>query len=177
MPTATEGSCRPTDSTRDRDIQDDVANHVGSTRILRNAGALETADREERIDDWLDEHGIAEGWHYAPTFAEAGSTSVAATSLDVPQGGAAKHRSVLQRAVGWLKDSVDTELRLREIIDASKRMSALLAGAKQYSQMDRGAYQRVDVHELLRSTLLMFDGRVGANSEIRSRHRVGSVTA
>ena len=59
----------------------------------------------------------------------------------------------LQSAIGWLKYTIDNELLMNEIAEASKRISALLAGAKQYSQMDRGAYQSADVHELLHSTL------------------------
>ena len=42
---------------------------------------------------------------------------------------------------------------MNEIAEASKRISALLAGAKQYSQMDRAPYQSADIHELLHSTL------------------------
>jgi len=50
---------------------------------------------------------------------------------------------------------------MNQIAEASKRISALLAGAKQYSQMDRAPYQSTDVHELLHSTLMMFGDRIG----------------
>ena len=50
---------------------------------------------------------------------------------------------------------------MNEIAEASKRISALLAGAKQYSQMDRAPYQSADVHELLRSTIMMFGDKIG----------------
>jgi hypothetical protein len=59
----------------------------------------------------------------------------------------------LRGAVGWLKYTIETELLLNQIAEASKRISALLAGAKQYSQMDRAPYQTADVHELLHSTV------------------------
>ncbi len=155
------------------DVQKEAADRVGASKN-RDTSALETADREERIGDWLDEHGIA-GWDYAPTFVEAGldvdwlqrvSSTVESDHPDETDETGESRTGALQRAVEWLKESVDTELRVREIIEASKRISALLAGAKQYSQMDRGTYQRVDVHELLRSTLMMFDGRIGADSDI-----------
>ena len=67
----------------------------------------------------------------------------------------------LQSAIGWLKYTIDNELRMNEIAEASKRISALLAGAKQYSQMDRGSYQSANVHELLRSTIMMFGDKIG----------------
>ena len=56
---------------------------------------------------------------------------------------------------------------MNQIAEASKRISALLAGAKQYSQMDRAAYQVADVHELLHSTLMMFGDKVGKDKPIK----------
>ncbi|MGY4647269.1 ATP-binding protein [Mycobacterium sp. URHB0021] len=149
-------------------IQDDVAEHVGTSTLLE-LSPLESSDREEQISAWLDDHAVAGGWDYAPTFVDAGLDvgwldRVWAT-IRPPQGGSAG--GVLQGAVDWLKHTIDTELRMREITEASKRISALLAGAKQYSQMDRGDYQYVDVHELLRSTLLMFDTRLSQTGPIR----------
>ena len=44
-------------------------------------------------------------------------------------------------------------------------ISALLAGAKQYSQMDRAPYQSADIHELLKSTLMMFGDKVGMDKD------------
>jgi signal transduction histidine kinase len=48
---------------------------------------------------------------------------------------------------------------MNQIGEASKRISALVADAKQYSQMDRASFQVADVHELLRSTLAIFADR------------------
>jgi signal transduction histidine kinase len=128
-------------------------------------GGLELSDREERIGEWLERHGVAGSWDYAPTFAEAG---LDVAWLDRMSGADGKPVSpqVLQTAVEGLADSMEGELRLRDIRDASKRMSALLEAAKHYSQMDRGDFQQVDLHELLDSTLSMFDGRVGPGSDI-----------
>jgi signal transduction histidine kinase len=145
-------------------IQDEVAEQVAKSN-REELSALESTDREEQLGDWLDDHGIIGGWDYAPTFVEAGLDidwleRVSATVEDASgDGGAAT--PMLQSAIGWLKYTIDTELRMQEIAEASKRISALLAGAKQYSQMDRGAYQSANVHELLRSTMMMFGDKVG----------------
>lgn len=40
---------------------------------------------------------------------------------------------------------------MNQILEASKRISALVADAKQYSQLDRAPFQVTNVHELLRS--------------------------
>lgn len=144
-------------------IQDEVAEQVAKAN-REELTALESSDREEQLGDWLDDHGIIGGWDYAPTFVEAGLDidwleRVSASVEDALADGDAT--TMLQSAIGWLKYTIDTELRMQEIAEASRRISALLAGAKQYSQMDRGAYQSADVHELLRSTMMMFGDKLG----------------
>lgn len=140
-------------------IQDEVAEQVSKSKA-QNLTALEASDREDQIGDWLDDHDIINGWDYAPTFVEAGLDTdwlerVSASIDDVDASAS------LQSAIGWLKYTIDTELLMNQIAEASKRISALLAGAKQYSQMDRAPYQSADVHELLHSTLMMFGDRIG----------------
>ena len=144
-------------------IQDQVAEQVAKSRDVE-LSSLETSDREEHIGDWLEEHGIVGAWDYAPTFVEAGLDidwleRVSALVDDVDA------TASLQSAIGWLKYTIDNELRMNEIAEASRRISALLAGAKQYSQMDRGAYQNADVHELLRSTVMMFGDKLGTEGK------------
>uniref|UniRef100_UPI001F0F4635 sensor histidine kinase n=1 Tax=Mycolicibacterium sp. CR10 TaxID=2562314 RepID=UPI001F0F4635 len=75
--------------------------------------------------------------------------------------------ATLPGAIGWLKYTIDNELLMNQIAEASKRISALLAGAKQYSQMDRAPYQTADVHELLHSTLMMFGGKIGKDTPVK----------
>ncbi|WP_304117614.1 ATP-binding protein [Mycolicibacterium bacteremicum] len=140
-------------------IQDQVAEQVAKNKDLELT-ALEASDREDELGDWLEDHGIAGAWDYAPTFVEAGLDTdwlerVSALVDDLDS------TASLQGAIGWLKYTIDNELRMNEIAEASKRISALLAGAKQYSQMDRGSYGNADVHELLRSTIMMFGDKIG----------------
>jgi signal transduction histidine kinase len=141
-------------------MQDQVAEQVAKNKGLE-LSALEASDREDELGDWLEDHDIVGAWDYAPTFVEAGLDTdwlerVAAVIED------ADSTASLQGAIGWLKYTIDNELRMNEIAEASKRISALLAGAKQYSQMDRGSYGSADVHELLRSTIMMFGDKIGA---------------
>ncbi|MCW2513255.1 MAG: histidine kinase [Mycobacterium sp.] len=140
-------------------IQNEVAEHVAKTRDVE-LSALEASDLEDKIGDWLDAHDIVGAWDYAPTFVDANLDTdwlerVSAQLEDV------QAKASMQSAFGWLKYTIDNELRMNEIAEASKRISALLADAKQYSQMDRGAYGSANVHELLRSTIMMFGDKVG----------------
>jgi signal transduction histidine kinase len=117
---------------------------------------LEASDREDEISDWLDDHGIEDGWRLAPTFVQAG--------LDVEwleQVAASVGEEILPSAVGWLNYTVETELLMDEIDDSTTRISSLVGAAKQYSQLDRAPFQNADVHELLDSTLMMLSGKIG----------------
>lgn len=117
---------------------------------------LEAADREDAVDEWFGEHGIDDSWRYAATLVEAG--------LDVSwldRVAAIVAPASLECAISWLKQFIDSDMRIREIAEAGTRIAALVNGAKPYSQMDRGPYQSIDVHEMLRSTVLMFGDRIG----------------
>jgi signal transduction histidine kinase len=116
---------------------------------------MEASDREDAIADWLDEHGIADGWELAPVFVQAGLDTgwldYVAAAVDEP---------TLEGALRWLNYTVDTELLMNEIADSTTRISTLVGAAKQYSQLDRAPYQVVDVHELLDSTLMMLGSKI-----------------
>ena len=146
-------------------IQEEVAEQVAKSKS-QELSALEASDREDAVGDWLEDHGIVYAWDYAPTFVEAGLDTDwlerIAASVDEVDATAS-----LQGALGWLRYTIDTEQRMNEIAEASSRISALLAGAKQYSQMDRAPYQSANVHDLLRSTIMMFGEKVGKDKPIK----------
>ncbi|MEY9810447.1 ATP-binding protein [Streptomyces albogriseolus] len=134
------------------EIQERTAERVAKAPAL---SPLEASDREDLLSDWLDDHGVTEGWRIAPTFVQAG--------LDVgwlEQVAAAVDEETLPSAVGWLNYTVETELLMDEIQDSAARISHLVDAAKQYSQLDRAPFQVADVHELLDSTLLMLSGKL-----------------
>jgi signal transduction histidine kinase len=116
---------------------------------------MEASDREDSITDWLDDHGITNGWDLAPTFVQAG--------LDIAwldHVAATVDEAALDGALRWLGYSVETELLMNEIEDSTTRISTLVGAAKQYSQLGRAPHQVVDVRELLDSTLMMLGGKI-----------------
>jgi signal transduction histidine kinase len=139
-------------------LQDEVAEQVGKAS-LQQMNAMQTADLEDAVGEWLEDHGIDGGWDIAPTFVEAGldldwleRTSATIDDLDASTS--------LEKAIRWLSCTVEGELLMNQILEASNRISALVADAKQYSQLDRAPFQVTDVHALLRSTLAMFADRL-----------------
>ncbi|MEU9338282.1 ATP-binding protein [Streptomyces sp. NPDC048290] len=140
------------------EIQERTAERVAKAPVL---SPLEAADREDEVTDWLDDHGIVDGWRLAPTFVQAG---IDPDWLDQVQ--AAVDPEILPGAVGWLNYTVETELLMSEIEDSTNRISHLVDAAKQYSQLDRAPYRMADVHELLDSTLVMLSGKIGQRIKV-----------
>ncbi|BAX91138.1 ATP-binding protein [Mycobacterium shigaense] len=146
-------------------LQERVAEQVAKTASpggAQHLSALETSDREDAVGDWLDEHGIENGWDIAPTFVEGGIDTdwlerIAAVSAELASAS-------LEMAIRWINYTIESELLMNQILEASKRISALVADAKQYSQMDRAPFQVANVHDLLYSTLVMFADRLTKDS-------------
>jgi signal transduction histidine kinase len=66
----------------------------------------------------------------------------------------------LEGGLRWITYTLETERLMREIEDATHRISALIGAAKQYSQLDRAAHQDIDVRDGLDSTLVMLSGKL-----------------
>jgi signal transduction histidine kinase len=135
------------------ELQERAAEQVAKAPELT---PLEASDREDELADWFDDHEIAGGYDLAPTFVQAG--------LDVAwleRVLALVDDGMLDGAVRWLNYTIETELLMNEIEDATTRISTLVGAAKQYSQMDRSPHQVLDVHELLDSTLVMMSRKIG----------------
>jgi signal transduction histidine kinase len=146
-------------------IQEEVAEQVAKSKSVE-LNALEASDREEQIGDWLENRGIVGAWDYSPVLVDAGLDTdwLERVSASVDEVDAS---ASLQSAIGWLRYTIETELLMNQIAEASKRISALLAGAKQYSQMDRAEYQSADVHDLLKSTIMMFGDKIGKDGAVK----------
>ena len=139
-------------------LQEDAVERVLKAPKL---GPIEASDAEDAISDWLQDRGISDGWELAPVFVQAG--------LDIgwlDRAAAAVGDEIFDGAVRWLRYTVETELLMNEIEDATVRVSSLVTAAKQYSQLDRAPYQVVDVHSLLDSTLVMLGGKIGNDIKV-----------
>ncbi|GAA2978503.1 histidine kinase [Streptomyces fulvorobeus] len=134
-------------------FQEQTADRVAKAPAL---SPLQAADREDTLTEWLEDHGIEQSWQVAPTFVQAGLDSEWLDRVE-----SMLDERILPSAIGWLHSTVETELLLDEITDSTARISHLIDAAKQYSQLDRAPFRMVDVHELLDSTLLMLNSKIG----------------
>ena len=133
-------------------FQDEAAQRVAEAPKL---SALESADREDELSDWLDDHSVSHAYEIASTFVQAGLDP---DWLDLVANAAPPES--LGGAIHWLYYTIDTELLMKEITDSTTRISTLVDAAKQYSQIDRSPHQNADLHELLDSTLVMLARKI-----------------
>ena len=144
-------------------LQEEAAALVAKAPTL---SPIEVGDAEDEIGEWLDEREIPYAWDIAPTFVQAGIDVgwLEKVSATVPEG-------TLDGALKWLYYTVETELLMNEIHDATTRISTLVGAAKQYSQLDRAPFQTVDVHELLDSTLTMLSAKLAGLQVVKDYDR------
>jgi signal transduction histidine kinase len=131
---------------------------------VRHAPALsplEATDREDELGEWLDDRGIDGSWDIAPVFVAGGLGVEDLDAVDAAAG-----EATLDGAIRWLAYTVETESLLREILDATTRISDLVLAAKQYSQLDRAPHRFIDLHEGLDATLVMFGRKLGEEAGI-----------
>ena len=145
------------------DVQERLVKQVASAPRLT---ALQESDREDELGDWLDDHGVTDGWDLAAIFVPAGITTERLDEVHAAVGD-----GFLNAALRWLGYAVETETLMGEIEDATTRISTLLGAAKQYSQMDRAPFQWIDVHDGLDSTLLMLGGKLAGVRVVKEYDR------
>jgi len=116
---------------------------------------LERSDREQALGDWLEEHGIGDAWMLAATMADAGA-SVA--HLEKLPG------KVPTEAIGDVLRRINASYQVNSMVDqiedSTRRISSLVKAIKQYSYMDQGSQQEVEIHEGLDNTLLILHHRL-----------------
>jgi len=120
------------------------------TRPAMGPDALALADLEDALAGWLTRHGVDRDWTIAPSLAAAGADigwcERAAAILDGP---------ALEPGLEWVASTLAADALLAEIKESTRRISALVAAVKSYTQMDRASMQRTDVTDGLESTLVM----------------------
>jgi signal transduction histidine kinase len=134
------------------ELQQQAAERVAKAPQL---DPIATSDAEDELTDWLEDHGCRDAWMTAPVFVQGGLDSAWLEQVLATVG-----PEMIEPSLRWLNYTVETELLMNEIEDATTRVSTLVGAAKQYSQLDRAPFQVVDVHDLLSSTLLMMSAKL-----------------
>jgi signal transduction histidine kinase len=129
-------------------LPDEVAERAKAAPAL---DSLEQSDREQEVAIWLEDRGVEEAWDLSPTLVGAG--------LDVDWlddvADRLSERDHAGYVLAWLATEITGDELLREIREASTRISELVKAVKSYSHMDKASQKEADVHEGLENTLVM----------------------
>ncbi|MEV0901031.1 ATP-binding protein [Actinoplanes sp. NPDC049802] len=136
------------------ELQEEVIERAAKSPALT---AMQTADLEDELGEWMDERKITGGWDVAPVFAQGGIDTGCLTDLETRLASP----ELLDQAIHWIGYALETEQLMSDIEDATGRVSSLVHSAKQYSHLDRAAHQWIDVHVGLESTLVMLGHKIG----------------
>ncbi len=120
------------------------------SRPIAEGDALEVAEREEFIGEWLERRGVPYGWQMAPILASRSADEAWFEQLEQIVGA-----DGLAPALRWITSTLGVEGLLSELTDATSRIAHLVQDVKTYSQMDRASLQRIDLPSGIESTLTM----------------------
>ena len=122
---------------------------------------LSQSEAEDELTDWLENQGIDNAWKLAPTLVAAGLTTT-----DLDQLMTQIDPSCIGSVLVWLEAMLTSVGTLEQIKQSSTRISDLIKAMKDYSYMDRGPLQEVDLHEGIDSTLMILKHKLKYGVEV-----------
>ena len=123
---------------------------------------LSLSDAEDALGVWLEDRGVEAAWDLAPTLAAAGVNKERLEQL----AGELGDRS-LAGGLGWLVATLDITGLADEVRASAGRISELVGAMKEYTYMDQGGAQEVDVVSGLENTLTILGHKLGGVSVVR----------
>ncbi|MBG0560317.1 ATP-binding protein [Actinoplanes aureus] len=136
------------------ELQEEVIERAAKAPALT---AMQTADLEDELGDWMEERGVTAPWDVAPVFAQGNIDTECLSQIEARLASP----ELLDQAIHWIGYALETEQLMSDIEDATGRVSSLVLAAKRYSHLDRAAHQWIDVHPGLDSTLVMLAHKIG----------------
>lgn len=113
--------------------------------------ARQRMENEDNIDDWLQKNGANGNRQAAETFAEAGFTEEDLEGIRNDSG-----KEVLMQLVHWLENLLSSQRLIKDLEDASTRISTLVTAVKSHVHMDRtNELQATNIHTDIENTLTL----------------------
>ena len=121
---------------------------VKHSRCKSNLSPLDRSDREDELSDWLESLGVENAWDLSPSLVSAGIERSHLKTLAEEM-----EPEAFTEALMWLEATLTMNGLVNEVEQSTIRISDLVGAIKNYSYMDRGTIQEVDLHEGLDDTL------------------------
>ena len=129
-------------------IVQEKGNEAGQKNKL---STMQRMENEEEIADWLETNGVVENREQAETFSENGFT---AAELEDTCSGIGKAAFI--NLLPWLENLLSSQKIIKDLDDASCRISNLVGAIKSHVQMDRTEdMQPTNIHTDIENTLTL----------------------
>lgn len=123
---------------------------------------LTISEREDQLQEWLEDHRVGQEWELAPVLASFGWTMDELEQLDERFS-----PTQLPVVLRWLAANSSVYDLLEEVGKSAEAMSEIVKAVKTYSYLDRAPIQEVDVREGLESTLVLLRPKIKAGVSIK----------
>jgi signal transduction histidine kinase len=153
------------------------AEHIQSIRSMVEAkendpanriklSPLQRMEKEDEITDWLEEQGLLGNHIAGETFAEAGFTG---NDLEMIRGNVGKEPFI--HVLHWLENLLSSQRILKDLGDASGRISNLVGAIKSHVHMDRThELQPTNIHTDIENTLTLLGFKLrDKNIEVKKK--------
>ncbi len=127
-------------------------NHSANTKIT----PLQRIQKEDELNEWLNERGFNERNEIAETLIEAGFSPDDLDIINNTVGNEAFH-NILK----WLENLLSSERLIKDLEDASGRITMLVGAIKSHVHMDRaGDLYCTDIHKDIDDTLILLGYKI-----------------
>lgn len=135
-----------------RDIGVMVQKKENDLTLSAKPTLLQRMENEENLKEWLSQMDIPNSMEASETFSEAGYTAVELETICKKVG-----REAAIHALQWLENLLSSQKIIKDLGNASARISHLVAAIKSHVHMDRtGDIQSTNLHQDIENTLTLF---------------------
>ena len=127
-------------------------NHPAKSKIT----PLQRMQEEDELNDWLIERGFTDHIEIAETFTDAGFSINDLEIIKKDTGNEA-----FQNILKWLENLLSSERIIKDIENASERISMLVGAIKSHVHMDRAeGLHYTDIHKDIENTLILLGHKI-----------------
>jgi signal transduction histidine kinase len=126
---------------------------VDTKRLTNNnrLSALQKMNKEDEITEWLEKAGLTESQQVSETFVEAGFSSEEFEDIKLNTT-----KEAFIEVIHWLENLLSSQKILKDLEEASTRISALVGAIKSHVHMDQtNELQPTNIHTDIENTLTL----------------------
>lgn len=127
---------------------------LDKSKEVSDLDALTRSDREEEIEDWLDDQDIPDPYDLAPYLV---SLDLQTDQLENYQG---VFEDLFPNIISWTSEIFTVYTLLNEINQGSARISEIVGALKNYSYLGQAPIQSVNLHDGIENTLIILRNKL-----------------